>query len=93
MDASNGIVLLKILGGLISGFFLEYNGILMVQQGITSKEAITLTLFSFQVTSIDLGIIVVSLGVLLQIMTIRHRFRSEKSIDGDKIMNSIVGYM
>ena len=93
MDADIGIVLLKILGGLFSGFFLEYNGISMIQHGITSKEAITLTLFGLHVTSVDLGIIVVSLGVILQIMTIRHRTRSEKSIDGNKIRNSIVGYM
>jgi hypothetical protein len=83
MNADNIIALLKIVGGLLSGFFLEYNGISMIQHGITSQGATTLKLFGLEVTSVDLGIIVIALGVLLQIMTIKHKIVSEKKADGE----------
>jgi len=93
MDTAEIIALIKIVGGLLSGFYLEYSGIPMVQGGLISSEPTTVKLFGLQVTSIDLGIIIIALGVTLQIITIRYRIRSEKNSKDKNSSASLTRWM
>jgi len=72
-------MIIKILGGIFSGLILEISGIFLLYLGLKGEGKFSMgtTFFDIELTTTHIGLLVVLFGVILQIFTIRKKFKTK----------------
>jgi hypothetical protein len=85
------IPLIKIIGGLACGAYLLYSGTQMIYRDINTAGIMTLKFFGNELSATSIGIVVIFIGAVIIITTIRWRLTEEHST-GDKARYYDGGY-
>jgi hypothetical protein len=70
---------IKIIGGLLCGAYLLYNGVQMIFLDIRSSELTSLKLFGSELSATSLEIVVIFIGAVIVVLTITWRLTENGS--------------